>query len=343
VSSARGIVATERGDVFATLFVSATGGSAGAAFGLRGSSWRRLQPPAELTDFAFSHVAGGLGAQSVAEGTNRDNSNGPVSLNGNFLLYSADGSRFARTPTTPSYSSGAVQGFATDGQGTFLLVIDGGRFERSADAGATWSAVTGLGGDAPAGPVTFVGDRTALVSVTKGPYNATSTWRLVRSTDAGATWAPALPGTGWFYSVVRGAGGRLLAFSRSVLYASNDDGATWARVELPLGGGDVSAAAVTPSGAVVLVVERQRGGFPYNAIYYSADGGGGWAAAEGGLDGVTSGPSEASADVELPWTAAHDEAIVRDDAGHLYLLLKRVNSETGADEVVLMRTTRPVP
>lgn len=342
--SAEGIVATERGDVLGAFIVSAPNGGDGAAFALQGGLWRRLAPPAELADFEFGYIAGGLGAQRVAEGSNRDNSNGPVSFGGNFLLVSADGSTFARTPTTPSYSSNDVQGFATNGRGVFLLVLEREGLLRSSDGGATWPAVTDFGSDRAFGQVTFVSEQTAFANAVNNPGSSAATWRLLRSPDAGATWGPALPATDWFYSVVRGAGGRVLAFARALLYTSADDGAAWARVALPAGGGDVAAALATPAGGLVVALERQRSGeAPSTAVFYSPDGGGTWSAAESGLEGVLAGPARATAAVQLPGPAARNEGLVRDAAGNVYLLLSRVNRETGAAESIVMRTTRPVP
>lgn len=333
-----GLTATERGDLY--VISEATGSNDPSLHRWRNSMWEPVIPPDDVSRLEFKFASGGLGSDLLAEGY-ISGQPGDSQPSGNHLLRAAGGGPPVRIPRTPTYSSGSLHGFASNGSGVLLLVEDR-RLHRSIDGGTTWTRTTAIDGFAPAGPVVFTEEQTAFMNVSDGGGSAYAQWRLLRSTDAGETWEPALSHPEWFYTVRRGPARRLLAFSKTALFMSSDEGATWTSVPLPTSDGDIVTAAVTPAGGVILVLLQPREGTSptyTNSVYYSPDHGLTWTEAASGL--ITTGPDATLNGITLPWYAGYNETLVRNAAGFYYILLHR--QEYGHGEPFLYRTTESIP
>lgn len=335
-----GITATENGDVY-LIFVERLEGTSNTvlnAYRLDGTTLTRVLPPPELSRLDIAYASGGPGSNWVARG-GIGLRPGAHQTSDAFAFLSHDGGPLTPTGMGPTFSS--LDGLAWNGQRVLLLVAGRGEMFRSGDAGASWELFNpGTAGRAPAGPVWFADEQTAFVNVATEYFNAFSSWRLLRSTDAGLTWKLSLPDTGWYYTVQGKQ--RLVAFSRASLFISADKGATWTPVPLPSGGGEVAAAAATPAGGLLLVLQHSNADETVrtNTVHYLPGIGRSWSRADIGLPLSGSAPHRTR--IELPSDSAEDEALVRGAAGHYYLLLHQPTSPASA-RAAIFRTVEPIP
>ena len=181
---------------------------------------------------------------------------------------SADGGRTWR-PVQHGLPGTDIHAFAvssTDPSRLYALVVGQGALT-SADAGLTWTSVSGLPADVTA--LAVAGGQPETV------YAASLRGGVLTSTDGGQTWAPAgegLPGRVMTLAVSPAASQTIYAGTDSGLFRGVTAGATWEK--LPFPGANVAALAVSPTQpeiVLVISVEDRQG-----RVYRSEDGGLTW-------------------------------------------------------------------
>ena len=151
------------------------------------------------------------------------------------LARSTDGGRTWSPLGSATLSRVIDVSFVSDQLG--YLLSASGALQRTDDAGASWSFVTGqaTGGRA----LVATGPDALLVATRRG---------VLRSTDAGATFEPAAGARG-SVSAFDSAGTTLIAYGAKAVLASRDGGARWRALRRPRGGGLESVDFVSPARA----------------------------------------------------------------------------------------------
>lgn len=226
-----------------------------------------------LTDLRTTAVAAGPGA--LLAGTLGQ---------GLFRIVNPNGPLWSRTQAGfPAPPGGIeVEEITHAGAGFFFATISDGTLWRTADGGATWTRVTGLGGPR----FEVAGDPDAA-----GAAWAFTSQGLFRTTDGGATWTP-VPPPGFFARDLAAApssppGARVLYAAAGLrVFRSPDGGLSWVQGGAGLLGDFVNVVAVDPLDANVVyaaVWSNTVGGGQF-AVWKSVDGGQTWAPT--GLRGI---------------------------------------------------------
>lgn len=246
-----------------------------------GGTWARVGTPGDSVGLAFRDAQSGLaagpgGIQQTVDGgatwTQASASGATVvrfasagvayASGGQSFLRSGDGGATWAPTAATSYLAYAGNALLACGDATTCLTgLLGGSVQRTADAGATFSAPLSLRastGLAFASPARAIG---------VGPAGATAV-----SQDGGATFAAVGSQLGASYTSVRAASATsALLFGRDSLARTTDGGQTWATLGVPTSATIVDAAFPTSSAGYVLdgtgaVLRTANGGVSWSTL-----------------------------------------------------------------------------